>query len=346
METAETPGPASTNTKKNSVTRKGAWGAIVLGFVMTAAASTSALGLLIIIVGFFLVLPISAILPRLIVALLAGGIVAVPGQRMREGRAASMQAAENAESEARRIASLHSDIKAAFDRNDWERADALISDLRVKRPNDAEIVIYEREAGPKLREARAAKVEMNRRTAVTRGIASAELIASDKEKCDTPKQIVDAWQLIRQTKPSDPEWARARQLSAALEACRQKSGVTASKGLRQIMISQREQWAQRSEVAMLDQGMDVQIMLGGAAKDTVRLKWALMGRPVVHKMTNGGSMSDGSFLANLEKIGFRRVTFSDGFDYEVYYTLNPQNESNGGGTVLAEMGLGEPLVLR
>jgi hypothetical protein len=63
-------------------------------------------------------------------------------------------------------------------------------------------------------------------------------------------------------------------------------------------------------------------------------------------MTDGGSMSAGSLLANLEKIGFQRVTFRDGYDYGVYYDLDPGDEANGGASALAGLGLSQPLVLK
>jgi hypothetical protein len=71
-----------------------------------------------------------------------------------------------------------------------------------------------------------------------------------------------------------------------------------------------------------------------------------MGRPAVYKITDGGSMNEGSFLAGLQRIGFRRVNFSDGFEYGTYYDLHPSEETKGGGTVLDGMGLGQPISLR
>jgi hypothetical protein len=57
-------------------------------------------------------------------------------------------------------------------------------------------------------------------------------------------------------------------------------------------------------------------------------------------------MADGAFLAQMQKIGFRRVDFADGYDYNVYYTLVPQDETGGGKAVLSGLGMGSPLALR
>ena len=60
----------------------------------------------------------------------------------------------------------------------------------------------------------------------------------------------------------------------------------------------------------------------------------------VHQITK-----DGTFLAELEKIGFEKVTFSDGFYESWYYELNPQSEADGGKAVLEQFGLDKPLNL-
>jgi len=59
----------------------------------------------------------------------------------------------------------------------------------------------------------------------------------------------------------------------------------------------------------------------------------------VYKLTK-----DGTYLAKLENIGFKRVTFTDGYE-SVYYDLSPSPEDRGGADALASMGLGEPLRL-
>jgi hypothetical protein len=71
-----------------------------------------------------------------------------------------------------------------------------------------------------------------------------------------------------------------------------------------------------------------------------------MSKAAVHKITDAGSMRDGAFLAQIQKIGFRRVSFSDGFNFGVYYDLNPQDEANGGKVVWAGLGITAPLVFQ
>jgi hypothetical protein len=60
---------------------------------------------------------------------------------------------------------------------------------------------------------------------------------------------------LRSVKREDPEWAEAKQVVPRLEACRKRIGASLSKGLQEIMITQREAWARNAEKTMLDQGM-------------------------------------------------------------------------------------------
>ena len=147
-------------------------------------------------------------------------------------------------------------------------------------------------------------------------------------------------------KKDDPEWPETTALVPKLEACRRKVAQSLSAGMQTIMVAQRQAWAKQAEKTMLDQGMEVDFVLSGEKKDRVTVKWVLMNKVAVHKITKDGSLSEGAFLGQMQKVGFRRVTFSDGFNFAVYYDLQPPDETTGGNTVLAGLGIGTPLKLQ
>lgn len=180
---------------------------------------------------------------------------------------------------------------------------------------------------------------------VARGLAAARAVVGDKEQCTTLKAIGDAWADLTQTLPTDPEYKQAAGLTSKLERCRLSAEKELSAGLKKIMVGQRETMAAELERNFLDGGFDVDVRLRGAAKNELQLDYVLMSKVLVHQMTDGGSMSDGSLLSNLQKAGFRKVVFYDTWQESWSYTLEPQDEDHGGRTVLAGMGLGEPLVL-
>ena len=59
---------------------------------------------------------------------------------------------------------------------------------------------------------------------------------------------------------------------------------------------------------------------------------------MVHQITK-----DGEFLTELEKIGFKRVTFSDGYYESWYFDLTPESEEESGKLALRGVGLDQPI---
>lgn len=229
---------------------------------------------------------------------------------------------------------LFQQVQAAMAANDWREAAKLNGQLKAADP-----------AFPVQPETERAIKEHLRMLDVADGIAQAQRVASDTKQCDQPKAIADAWTKLKETRSTDSQWSAALAAVAQLETCRKNIERELSAGMRQIMIAQREAWAEKADRTFLDQGMNVAISLDGANKDHVTLKWALMSRAAAHKLTDAGSLGPDSFLGSLQKIGFMRVTFSDGFDEAWSYKLHPEDESSGGTVVLAEHGIGAPLRL-
>jgi hypothetical protein len=171
-------------------------------------------------------------------------------------------------------------------------------------------------------------------------IKRSQQVVADGRQCKEPKAIADAWSKLKTVTPSDVQWRKATATATKLESCRLKARSLLDTGLRQVMILQRTAWVQRADTTFLDKGMNVTLSLSDANKDRLRIQWALMSRAAVYQFTK-----DGSFLAGLQKIGFERVTFADGFDESYYFDLHPEDESHGGNTVLAQHGLDQPLRL-
>lgn len=192
---------------------------------------------------------------------------------------------------------------------------------------------------------RSLEQELEHLEAVTRGIRAANEVASDGSSCTTPVDIEAAWKDLRRVRSGDPEWQAASSAVRGLERCRAKSERELTEGLKQVMRDQREATRARIERSFLDDGRDVRVRVSGTNKDRLTMTWVLFGRAAVHQMTDGGSMREGSLLRNLQDGGFRRVTFSDGYDKSIFYDLEPPSEDGAGKEVLKEFGLSEPLKL-
>lgn len=247
-------------------------------------------------------------------------------------QAAAVQQGIREDSE-KRASTLMQQMEQASSNGKWRDALALNFQIKVIRPNL-----------PGRSEAEVRYIEQVRLVDLSEGIAEASAVADDK-RCTQPPAIAAAWRKLRQARPKDSAWAAAMRATARLESCRQRFAREMAGGVRQFMVSQREAWSKDADRVFLDGGMNVRITLQGVQKDRARLQWVLMSRAAAHKLTDGGSMSPGSFLEQLQKVGFKSVVFTDGDGESWEYTLSPESENESIESALAKDGLDKPLVL-
>lgn len=217
------------------------------------------------------------------------------------------------------------DIEAKALAGQWSEAGTICDEVEPVASGNAGIV------------AACERVGVQRRKAAVGGwIFEAREVAA--QECDTPKSIADAWSNLRKVQEGDEGYLAAKKTAAALEKCRKKAEKSLDAGVRGVMVAQRERRATEFEALMLDSGIDLSVTLKGKYKDQMKVRWILLGRVTVHQITK-----DGELMASLQKIGFRRVTFTDGY-YESYvYDLEPDSEEGGGKIALAGLGLDEPI---
>lgn len=75
------------------------------------------------------------------------------------------------------------------------------------------------------------------------------------------------------------------------------------------MLGLRKLYIKETENKLLDQGYDCYLSLLGKKQNELQIKFILMSRPVVHKMSK-----DPDFISTISKIGFTKVHFTDGFN--------------------------------
>ena len=314
--------------------------AIAVGFGMSAFMSSVGPGIFVMWVGFGLLLPGSAGFKfggGLILSIVLGMLGLSFATNDAQSRAASQQreqATEQQRQAGQRAESILAETKQAMAAKQWREAAKLNLEIGTLNPSL-----------PGRAEAEKLIQEHVRVLDVADGLNEAARVASDVQQREQPTAIASAWAKLKQARPTDASWHAASAAAGSLEVCRKSTERQLSAGLQKMMMAQREAWSQKTDTIFLDNGMNVAISLAGATKDRATLKWALMSRADAHKLTDGGSMKPTSFLGGLQKIGFKRVTFTDGYDESWSYTLEPENETKAGTMVLAHHGLGEPLAL-
>lgn len=339
------PSPVATTPKRKpwglatGPSRRNGFIAAATGIALAFWSTTWGIGVLVLWIALALLVR-APMIPRVLVTMFAaviiGGLIGAP----------SSTPGTSGVAQPPKVSELESQLRTAIGAQKWEQAAAVANLIRQQDPSNAALKETGTAIEAGVKEVRATREEHTRRNRVTTGLSEAEKVVADTKLCDTPKAIADAWKDLKDIRREDPEWSQASAVVRRLERCRLAAEQTMSRALRALMVTQREQWANTYERGLLDKGIDARVTLSGTNKDQVRIQWILIGRASVHQITNGGSMAEGSFLHSLQKSGFRRVTFSDGYDESWFYTLEPQGEANGGAIALAEMGIGQPLALR
>ncbi|MBI5484485.1 MAG: hypothetical protein HY888_08490 [Deltaproteobacteria bacterium] len=120
--------------------------------------------------------------------------------------------------------------------------------------------------------------------------------------------------------PSAPEYVEAKKLLATMPALEKKQVDAA----RKKVISDRKQaqadlktgvqirklFAKSYERQLLDKGLDAYASAVGKNCTSLKVKWILVNRPLVHQLCNNAT-----FIQSLRDMGFKKLLMVDGYQY-------------------------------
>lgn len=128
-------------------------------------------------------------------------------------------------------------------------------------------------------------------------------------KDEAPKLRAEA----RKREKEEAIAAAAREKEQAIAAAAREKERAAAE--RKKGIADRAAFGDALERKYLSDGMDVTVTVSGPENTSIRISYVLMSRPLVYQLANGGT------LQSLESLGFKKVTFTDGFDDSWSYDL-------------------------
>jgi len=114
---------------------------------------------------------------------------------------------------------------------------------------------------------------------------------------------------FNQIPKNSPEYKKASEIYAKTTEERAKAKKQSDKIAAAAMIVQRQNFADAYERQLLDQGMDVYVSALGKTKQTLKVKWVLVSRPLVYKMINNPE-----FISKLREMGFKKLVMTDGYN--------------------------------
>lgn len=97
---------------------------------------------------------------------------------------------------------------------------------------------------------------------------------------------------------------------------RRKANAQAAALKRSAEIATRRVYAKTLENNLLDKGMDVKVTTRGRNATTLHLQYVLFNRVWSHKFSE-----DAELMGTIQKLGFKRLEMSDGYDFDVYWTF-------------------------
>jgi hypothetical protein len=110
----------------------------------------------------------------------------------------------------------------------------------------------------------------------------------------------------------DDALKRAQQVHRERAAEAQKRSATQAKSTPRQRgpeaVAKRKRHADEMESRFLSAGMDMHVYAEGDAATTLRLRYILMSRPLIFKLTNETKMRE-----DARSLGFERIVFADGY---------------------------------
>jgi hypothetical protein len=133
---------------------------------------------------------------------------------------------------------------------------------------------------------------------------------TEAKKALTEGRVDDAKEHLARIQRTSPEWKNEGQ--KLWEETLKKEKIISKKVEEETLkntVKERKEFAKRYEIALLDKGIDTTVTTHGKYNTTLRIKWVLMSRPVVHQLTK-----DKNFISSVKRLGFKKIEFTDGYN--------------------------------
>lgn len=179
---------------------------------------------------------------------------------------------------------------------------------------------------PKILPLKEAQEAQKRKEKIEQSLLIAQNTIKDKKSCqELPTELKSTFEMVKaNVKKGDESYSKATKVVAGLEKCRKLTIKKLNKTVDDTEIMVRKLFAKTYENNLLDQGVDARVTLSGAKKDHIKITFILINRVFLRQIEK-----DGELLAKFKSAGFRKATFSDGYNDSWYYDLEPNMDRSG-----------------
>jgi hypothetical protein len=130
-------------------------------------------------------------------------------------------------------------------------------------------------------------------------------------------RVKDAREHLEEIHQGDKEYAEAQRLLKEVKRREDEIEKWAKATAEKLLADQRKSFADQLETNYLDKGMDVTVSVSGPNNTTIKMKYVLMSRPMVHKLIN-----DSGVISTFRSQGFKKAIFTDGYNDTWTYDID------------------------
>ncbi len=113
---------------------------------------------------------------------------------------------------------------------------------------------------------------------------------------------------LRQINREDKEYGEAQRLLDQINKWQEEQEKIVKQAAAKVLKENRKRYAQSFEKKCLEKGLDFYVQTIGKDASVLKIKWALMSRPLIYKFIN-----DKEIVRTWRELGFKKVLFTDGF---------------------------------
>ncbi|MDH5671545.1 MAG: hypothetical protein OEZ06_05305 [Myxococcales bacterium] len=213
---------------------------------------------------------------------------------------ATRQATERAEAKIR-AAELSGKLRAAVEAKNYEEAAPLrdaLKELAPEHPVLAELTATLEQLG-----------EQDRVRGLALGIAAANRITRDRVRCETAKEVSDAWRRLSAAKMGDERYVQARDAAAKLERCRLQVQRAFGRAARDGQRQQRRSSLGATLAAIRRELPAATASLEGESDQQLRVESPTLESAAIDALIKGDGGGGQSFLDRMAAQGITKILF-------------------------------------
>lgn len=154
--------------------------------------------------------------------------------------------------------------------------------------------------------------------------ATAKLAGKTLKEPDSRPVLKQEWADVKahlsSIKSTQPQYKKSQALLTAMAEEDKKAAAVDAAFQAAARGDARKEFAKRLEQVFIEKRMNTDVSASGSKNTILRIKWALASKVSAH------DLSKSDILETAEKAGFKKVIFTDGYDFAWQWELHPKVE--------------------